>query len=76
MNGEYIKSIEAGEKGVALNPNNQTNWSWLATSYNQNGDYKDAMRCFNKAVELDPNDVNSWSCLEDLIIKMSIMKNL
>ena len=59
-NEEYDKAIEIFKKAVELNHDNEFNWQWLGSSYNQNGQYQEAINSLLKAVELNPDDEFNW----------------
>ena len=50
-------------KAVELNPDDELNWYWLGSSYNENGQYQEAINSLLKAVELNPDDCWNWNDL-------------
>ena len=62
-NKEYEEAIKYFQKAAELNPDDETNWSWLGCSYNLNGNYEEAIRCLNKSVELNPDNDWNWAWL-------------
>jgi Flp pilus assembly protein TadD len=47
--GRFPEAIEAGEKAVALQPNDQIGWTSLSLFYNRNGQIKEAEAAGTKA---------------------------
>jgi hypothetical protein len=49
--GALAKSIEAGERSVALDPGDGEAWLILGAAYQQKGDMKDARRCYKACMD-------------------------
>jgi tetratricopeptide (TPR) repeat protein len=58
--GEYDKTIEAFNKAIAIDPNNERAWFGKGQVFAKLGEYTKAIEAFNKAIALDPNNGYAW----------------
>lgn len=53
---EYDKAIEAYQKAIILNPNDDAAYNNIGNVYSQKGEYDKAIKAYQKSIELNPND--------------------
>src|SRR3972149_6915171 len=53
--GEYNKAIEAYNKALAIDPNDNYAWDGKGSAFYELGEYENAIEAFNRVIIIDPN---------------------
>ena len=68
--GEYDKTIEAFNKAIAIDPDDERAWFGKGQAFAKLGEYNKAIEAFNKAIAFDPNNGYAWFGKGQVFVKL------